>query len=439
VSPRRRVVILGAAGRDFHVFNTVFREDPRSEVVAFTAAQIPGIAGRRYPAALAGANYPGGIPILPEESFPALAPDEVVFAYSDVTHAQVMHLASRALAAGADFRLCGPRATMLESRLPVVAVCAVRTGCGKSLVSREVAAFFRARGARVAVIRHPMPYGDLASQAVQRFASLPDLDAAACTLEEREEYEPHIAAGGVVFSGVDMARVLAAAEAEADIVLWDGGNNDFPFLRPDLLLVLADARRPGHESGYHPGEATLRMADVVLVAKADTVPADALARHVAALRSLNPAAPILPFASRPLLDDPAAVAGKRVLAIEDGPSLTHGGLPDGVAAAAARAAGAAEILDPRPFAAPRLAGLFVAYPHIGCALPAMGYAPEDLSAIAETIRASGADVVLSGTPADLARLIACRTPILRVRTGFADLGPPGLSAVLIGFAQRSGR
>jgi len=318
VSPRRRVVILGAAGRDFHVFNTVFRDDPRSEVVAFTAAQIPGIAGRRYPAALAGANYPGGIPILPEESFPALAPDEVVFAYSDVTHAEVMHLASRALAAGADFRLCGPRATMLESRLPVVAVCAVRTGCGKSLVSREVAAFFRARGARVAVIRHPMPYGDLASQAVQRFASLPDLDAAACTLEEREEYEPHIVAGGVVFSGVDMARVLAAAEAEADIVLWDGGNNDFPFLRPDLLLVLADARRPGHESGYHPGEATLRMADVVLVAKADTVPADALARHVAALRSLNPAAPILPFASWPLAAGRSGGVGRQARAGDRG-------------------------------------------------------------------------------------------------------------------------
>jgi predicted GTPase len=433
---RRRVVILGAAGRDFHVFNTVFRDDAASEVVAFTAAQIPGIAGRRYPAALAGALYPDGIAILAEESLGTLSADEVVFAYSDVTHAQVMHLASQALAGGADFRLCGPKATMLASRLPVVAVCAVRTGCGKSLVSREVAAFFRARGARVAVIRHPMPYGDLAAQAAQRFAALADLDAAGCTVEEREEYEPHVAAGGVVFSGVDMAQVLAAAEAEADLILWDGGNNDFPFIRPDLLLVLADARRPGHESAYHPGEATLRMADVVLVAKADAAPTDALARHIAALRALNPAAPILPFASRPLLDDPASLAGRRVLAIEDGPSLTHGGLPDGVAVAAALGAGAAEILDPRPFAAPRFAALFAAHPHIGRALPAMGYAPEDLTAIAATIAASGADVVLSGTPADLARLVASPVPILRVRTDFADLASPGLRGVLAAFAAK---
>lgn len=436
MSARRRVVILGAAGRDFHVFNTVFRENPGSEVVAFTAAQIPGIAGRRYPASLAGALYPEGIPILPEPSLATLDADEVVFAYSDVTHEHVMRLASRALASGADFRLCGPRATMLRSRLPVVAVCAVRTGCGKSLVSREVAAFFRARGARVAVIRHPMPYGELAAQAVQRFATLADIDAAACTVEEREEYEPHIAAGGVAFSGVDMARVLAAAEAEADVILWDGGNNDFPFLRPDLLLVLADARRPGHESSHHPGEATLRMADAVLVAKADTVPADALERHVAALRALNADAPILPFASRPLLDDAASIAGKRVLAIEDGPSLTHGGLPDGVAVAAGIAAGAGEILQPRDFAAPRIAALFDAHPHIGRALPAMGYAPEDLSAIADTVAASGADVVLSGTPADLGRLIACRVPIMRVRTAYADLGAPGLSSLLATFAAR---
>jgi predicted GTPase len=440
---RRRIVILGAAGRDFHVFNTVFRDDPGSEVVAFTAAQIPGIAGRRYPPALAGALYPGGIPILPEEPLAStlrdLAADEVVFAYSDVSHAHVMHVASQALAAGTDVRLCGPRATMLHSRLPVVAVCAVRTGCGKSLVAREAAAFFRSRGSRVAVVRHPMPYGDLASQAVQRFGALGDLDAAGCTVEEREEYEPHIAAGGVVFSGADMARVLAAAEAEADLILWDGGNNDFPFLRPDLLLVLADARRPGHESAYHPGEATLRMADAVLVAKADTVPADALARHMAALRALNPGAPILPFASRPVLDDPASVAGRRVLAIEDGPSLTHGGLPDGIAVAAAAGAGAAEILDPRAFASPRLAGLLAAQPHIGRALPAMGYAPDDLIAIADTIAASGADVVLSGTPADLARLIASPVPILRVRTAFADLASPGLSKVLADFAAGVGR
>ncbi|MCS6932310.1 MAG: hypothetical protein NZM27_08890 [Acetobacteraceae bacterium] len=327
---------------------------------------------------------------------------------------------------------------MLDSRRPVVAVCAVRTGCGKSLVSREVAAFFRARGARVAVIRHPMPYGDLASQAAQRFATPADLDAARCTVEEREEYEPHIAAGGVVFSGVDMARVLAAAEAEADLLLWNGGNNDFPFLRPGLLLVLADARRPGHESAYHPGEATLRMADAVLLAKADTVAPEALARHTAALRALAPAAPVLPFASRPVLDDPAAVAGRRVLVIEDGPSLTHGGLPDGAAFAAARAAGAAEILDPRRFAAPRIAAVLAAHPHVGRALPAMGYAPEDLAAIAETIAASGADVVLSGTPADLSRLIASPVPMLRVRTAYADLSAPGLPGLLAGFAARAG-
>jgi len=439
VTARRRVLILGAAGRDFHDYNLVFRDDPATEVVAFTAAQIPGIAGRRYPPELAGPLYPAGIPIRDEAELPDIlrdGVDGVVFAYSDVSHAHVMRRASIALAGGADFELLGPRRTMLPSRLPVIAVCAVRTGCGKSQTTRYLAAHLRARGLRVGVVRHPMPYGDLARQAVQRFAVLADLDAADCTVEEREEYEPHIAAGGVVHVGVDTARVLAQLERESDIILWDGGNNDFPFIRPDLLVVLADALRPGHVEGWHPGEAVLRMADIVLAAKANAAPAEDVQQVIEAARRLNPSAAILRAGSRVTLENPVAVQGRRVLVVEDGPTLTHGGMPDGAGYAAALAAGAAEIVDPRRAAAPSIAAVFAAFPHLGPVLPAMGYDAAQLHDMRETIARSGADLVVSATPADLARLIALDLPIIRARYDYEELDTPGLAARLDAFLER---
>ncbi|MBX6376040.1 MAG: GTPase, partial [Acetobacteraceae bacterium] len=397
---RTRVVIMGAAGRDFHDFNTVYRGDAGSEVVAFTAAQIPGIAGRRYPPELAGPLYPTGIPILEEAELPRLIREaqvrEVVFAYSDVAHEEVMHRASTALAAGADFLLLGPERTMLRAPVPVIAVCAVRTGCGKSQVTRWLSARLRARGLRAGVVRHPMPYGDLARQAVQRFARPEDLDAADCTLEEHEEYEPHIALGNTVYAGVDYARVLEVAAKEQDLLLWDGGNNDFPFFRPDLLVVLADALRPGQEASHHPGETVLCMADVVVVAKANAAPEADVRRVARAVRARNPTAPVLRGASVVRLDDPAAVRGRRVLVVEDGPTLTHGGMPHGAGYAAARAAGAAEIVDPRASATPEIAAVFAAWPHLGPVLPAMGYDAAQLRGLAQTIARSTAEVVVSG-------------------------------------------
>ena len=364
-SRRRRVVILGAAGRDFHNFNTVYRDDLSAEVVAFTAAQIPGISGRRYPPELSGRGYPNGIPIVAEVGLEALiserSVDEVVFAYSDVRHDEVMHLASRSLAGGPGFALLGPERTMLRAAVPVIAVSAVRTGCGKSQVPRYLAKRLRGRGLRVVVIRHPMPYGDLAAARVQRFAARRDLDAAACTIEEREEYEPHLAAGNVVFAGVDYGEIVARAQGEADLILWDGGNNDFPFLRPDLHIVLVDALRPGHETSYHPGEAVLRMADIVLVAKADAAPAG-VARIAESVRAANARARLVRGGSPVTLDDAAAVRGKRVIAVEDGPTVTHGGMPHGAAWAAAREAGAASIVNPRPWAAPDIAPIYARYP-----------------------------------------------------------------------------
>ncbi len=439
---RRRVVIMGAAGRDFHNFNTVFRDDPRSEVVSFTAAQIPGIARRIYPPALAGALYPAGIPIHDEADLPRMIRDDgvdtVVFAYSDVAHVDVMHRASTALAAGADFLLLGPRRTMLPSRLPVIAICAVRTGCGKSQTSRWVAARLRERGLRVGVLRHPMPYGDLARQATQRFATLADLDTANCTIEEREEYEPHIVAGSVVHVGVDTARVLAQAEAESDLLLWDGGNNDFPFLRPDLLIVLVDPLRPGHESTYHPGEAVLRMADIVLVAKTNAAPAENVRRVVDAARVLNPTAAVILAASEVTLDDAAAVHGRRVIVVEDGPTLTHGGMPHGAGYAAALAAGAAEIVDPRLSATPDVAAIFSAFPHIGPVLPAMGYDAAQRRGLAETIARSTAELVVSATPADLQRVIGQARPVIRARYAFAEAEAPGLGNAVEAFLLQRG-
>jgi predicted GTPase len=437
VARPRRVLILGAAGRDFHNFNVVYRDDPATRVVAFTAAQIPGIAGRRYPASLAGDLYPDGIPIEDESELEdicrAEGVDEVVFAYSDVPHEQVMHLASRALAAGADFTLLGPRRTMLTSKRPVIAVTAVRTGCGKSQIARWLSRYLRSRGKRVAVLRHPMPYGDLAAERVQRFAAMADLDRAGVTAEEREEYEPHIAAGNIVFAGVDYAAILAAAESEADIVVWDGGNNDFPFIRPDLQIAVADALRPAQVTTHHPGETVARMADILIVNKIDAaVPADvdALTQR---LRAVNQRAPIVHAASPVRLDDPAAVRGRRVLVVEDGPTLTHGGMAYGAGFVAARAAGAAEIVDPRPAAAAEIRRVYEGYPHIGPVLPAVGYSRAQLAALEATINAAAADVVVVATPIDLARLVRINAPAVRARYEFADAGTPTLGSLIDGF------
>lgn len=439
---RTRVVILGAAGRDFHNFNVVYRDNPAYEVVAFTAAQISNIAGRRYPRELAGELYPQGIPIIKERSLEMFRGrhrfDQVVFAYSDVTHEQVMHLASRALALGADFGLLGPARTMLKAGVPVIAVSAVRTGCGKSQTARWLSVFLRRRGLRVAVIRHPMPYGDLARQAVQRFSTRADIDAAECTIEEREEYEPHLAAGNVVYAGVDYARVLALAQSSADVILWDGGNNDFPFIKPDLHIVLVDSLRPGHETTHHPGEAVLRMADAVVVAKSDAVAAADVRRIIQNVRSINARAPIVCAGSPVSLDDEAAVTGRRVLVIEDGPTTTHGGMSHGAGHAAALRARAAEIVNPRLFAAPEIAAVYAAHPHLGAVLPAMGYTADQLAALVQTINATPADVVVSATPIDLAALISVNKPIVRARYEFADLEDPGLAGLVEDYLQRSG-
>lgn len=428
---QRRVVVLGAAGRDFHCFNVAYRDDPSTRVVAFTATQIPGIEGRRYPAALCGDAYPDGIPIEPESQLEAICAresvDEVVFAYSDVPHAHVMHLASRALACGADFALLGPARTMLRSRLPVIAVSAVRTGCGKSQVARWIAARVAARGVRCASLRHPMPYGDLLAARVQRFATRADLDAAHCTAEEREEYEPYLEMGATVFAGVDYARVLAAAEGEARLVVWDGGNNDFPFVRPDLHVVLVDALRPDQLATHHPGEATLRMADVVVVNKADAAAAADVQRAVDGVRALLPGVPIVRAASPVRLDDPGAVRGRRVLVVEDGPTITHGGMPYGAGWVAASAAGAGGFVDPRASAAPAIADVFAQYPHIGRVLPAMAYGDAQREALRETIERSAAEVVVSGTPIDLAALLALTKPVVRARYQFEELDEPGLA------------
>ncbi len=439
---RVRTAIMGAAGRDFHNFNTVYRDDAASEVVAFTATQIPGITGRLYPPSLAGPLYPDGIPIVDEEDLEALcrreAVERVVFAYSDVSHATVMRAASRAQASGADFVLLGPARTMLPARVPVIAISAVRTGCGKSQVSRWLSSRLAERGQRVAVIRHPMPYGDLEAQAVQRFATGADLDAADCTVEEREEYEPHLAEGHVVFAGVDYARIVAAAEDEADLILWEGGNNDFPFVRPGLHLVLVDPLRPGHETAYHPGEAVLRMADIVVIAKTDAASKAAVAEVAASARVLARQADIVAGASPTTIDRPEAVAGRRVLVVEDGPTITHGGMPHGAGFAAVRDAGAAEIVDPRPVAAPSIAAAYAKYPHIGPVLPALGYGAEQLAHLEQTIAAADIDTVVVATPIDLAALIRIDRPVARVRYAFDEPGEPRLMALVDGWLAGTG-
>jgi predicted GTPase len=432
---RTRVLIAGAAGRDFHNFNVVHRGRDDCEVVAFTATQIPNIDGRVYPAALAGERYPDGIPIVPEADLERLVRerevDEVVFAYSDVTHEHVMHLGSRALASGASFRLLSPEETMLPSSKPVVAVCAVRTGSGKSQTTRHIARILHESGKRVAVLRHPMPYGDLTRQAVQRFARYEDLDAADCTIEEREEYEPHLAEGNLVFAGIDYAAILEAAEVEADAILWDGGNNDTPFIRPDLHVVLVDPHRPGHELRYHPGETNLRMAHVCVVNKVDSAPPEGVLAVLESIRTHNPEAQVVRAASPFVVEgDADEIRGKRVLAIEDGPTLTHGEMTYGAAVLAAEAHGAAELVDPRPFAVGSIARTFDEYPHMGRLLPAMGYGRTQMEELRETIARSDADLVLIGTPIDLRRVIELDKPALRVTYRLEEIGDPTLASVL---------
>jgi predicted GTPase len=442
-SKRLRLVIMGAAGRDFHNFNVVYRDDPGVEVVAFTAAQIPGIAQRRYPASLAGPLYPEGIPVVEEPELEGIireqGVDRVVFAYSDVTHAHVMHIASRVLAAGADFLLLGPGRTMLPSRLPVIAVSAVRTGCGKSQTARYLSRLLRQQDLRVGVIRHPMPYGNLERQAVQRFASRTDLEGSGCTIEEREEYEPHLAVGNTVYAGVDYARILVLAEAECDVIVWDGGNNDFPFLRPSLHIVLVDPLRPGHETSHHPGEAVLRMADIIVAAKCDSAFDADVERVIAAARRINPAAAVVRAASPISLDDPGAVRGRRVLVVEDGPTTTHGGMPWGAGYLAAKRAGAAAIVDPREWAAADIAAAYEAYPHIGPVLPALGYSVAQIAALRETIERAAADIVVAATPMDLAALLRVEKPVVRARYQFAETGEPTLAGLVSGFLDRTVR
>jgi predicted GTPase len=436
---RRRIVIVGAAGRDFHNFNVVYRNDPTANVVAFTAAQIPGVAGRRYPRPLAGDLYPEGIEIVAEAELERLCAvhhvDQVVFAYSDVPHEYVMHVASRTLATGADFVLLGPNRTMLNSKLPVIAVTAVRTGCGKSAVARWLSRHLRDRGKRVAVLRHPMPYGDLARERAQRFASLSDLEMNHCTIEEREEYEPHIAAGNTVFAGVDYTDILQMAEQEAEVIIWDGGNNDFPFVRPDLQITVADALRPHQVTTHHPGEAVARMADVFVINKVNSAPTIDVAVLTGALRAVNPGAPIVLAASPIRLDDPAAVKGRRVLVIEDGPTITHGGMRYGAGYLAAVEAGAL-VVDPRPWATGALNDVFATYPHIGSVLPALGYQKAQLDILESTINSADVDLVIIATPADLTRLLHIEKKTIRARYEFAEAGTPTLSEIVDEFLDR---
>lgn len=415
---RRRVIIMGAAGRDFHDFNVFYRDNPEYEVVAFTATQIPGIEDRTYPPELSGKLYPDGIPIRPEGELEELVHanevHEVVFAYSDVSHEYVMHMASRALAAGATFTLLGPRETMLEARgVPVIAVCATRTGAGKSQTTRFIARALRAQGKRVVAVRHPMPYGNLNRQRVQRFARYEDLAAADCTIEEREEYEPHIAQGCVVYAGVDYEAILREAEKEADVILWDGGNNDLPFYAPDLFITVADPLRVGNETRYHPGEANLRAADVVVINKVDSATPEEVATLVDNIVSANKTATIIKAKSTITVEGGAAnLAGKRVLVVEDGPSLTHGEMGFGAGVVAANRAGAI-LVDPRPWASGSIAGVFKKFPHIGALVPAMGYSPQQRDELEQTINASDAEVVLIATPIDLRKVCRIDKPAVR--------------------------
>jgi predicted GTPase len=430
---RRRVIIMGAAGRDFHNFNVFFRDDPSYDVVAFTATQIPGIADRKYPSELAGSLYPEGIPIYPEPKLEQLISDlnvdEVVFSYSDVSHETVMHDASRALAAGATFTLLGPKDTTLKSSVPVVAACAVRTGAGKSQTTRAIARALRRMGKKVVVVRHPMPYGDLVEQRVQRFETYDDLLAAGCTIEEREEYEPHLVQGSVVYAGVDYEEILRHAEKEADVVLWDGGNNDLPFFEPDVFVTVADPLRVGHETKYHPGEANLRRADVVVINKIDSASDADIAQLRSTIASLNPTAEIVMARSKVIIEKNQDITGMRVLVVEDGPSLTHGEMGYGAGVVAARRAGAT-LVDPRPWAVGSIKGVFENFPHMGALLPAMGYSEEQRKELEQTINASDADLVLIASPVDLRKVCNITKPAARVFYELEEVGMPTLGSLL---------
>ncbi|MEW6229495.1 MAG: cyclic 2,3-diphosphoglycerate synthase [Bacillota bacterium] len=432
---KTRVVIMGAAGRDFHNFNTFFRDNDEYEVVAFTATQIPNIEGRCYPPDLAGRSYPNGIPIQPEEELPSLIErdgvDQVVFAYSDVSHLDVMHKASIALSKGPDFRLMGPGTTMLESKVPVISVTAVRTGVGKSQTTRRVTDIMKKHGKKAVIVRHPMPYGDLIKQRVQRFATFEDLDRYDTTIEEREEYEPHIARGFVVYAGVDYGAILKEAEKEAEVILWDGGNNDLPFYRPDLQITLADPHRPGHETSFHPGEANLRMADVVILNKVDTARPEDVERVESTVKRVNPRATIIRAASPLTLEQGEMVRGKRALVVEDGPTLTHGGMTYGAGVIAARRHGAAELVDPEPYAVGSVKDALKKYPSLEPLLPAMGYGREQMRELQESINRTPADVVIIGTPIDLRRVINITKPALRVRYELEEIGRPNVEDVIV--------
>ncbi|MCI0515490.1 cyclic 2,3-diphosphoglycerate synthase [candidate division KSB1 bacterium] len=430
----KKVMIMGAAGRDFHNFNVYFRDNPAYQVVAFTATQIPDIDGRKYPADLAGKLYPNGIEIESETELVTLIQkhqiDEVYFSYSDIRHEFVMHQASKVIAAGASFVLLGTRATMLTSKVPVIAICAVRTGCGKSQTTRRVSQILKEMGKKVVAIRHPMPYGDLSAQRVQRFASLADLDLHQCTIEEREEYEPHIVMGNVIYAGVDYGDILAAAEKEADVILWDGGNNDFSFYRPNLLITVVDPLRPGHEMSYHPGEVNARLADVVVINKEEVASLSDIEQVRANIKTLNPKATIVDAASPLFIENPELIDGKRVLVVEDGPTLTHGEMKYGAGVVAAEKYGAREIIDPRAWVSGSIKATFEKYPGIGRLLPAMGYGNKQIADLEETIDAIPADAVIIATPIDLTRIIKINKPTVRVQYELQEIGRPTLTDVL---------
>jgi len=439
---RKRLLIMGAAGRDFHNFLVCFRDDPSVEVVAFTAAQIPGIADRLYPAELAGPLYPDGIPILPEESLEKLikeaAVDQVVFAYSDLSHLEVMHKASRVLAAGADFMLLGPNRTMLRTKVPSISVCAVRTGCGKSGVIERIGEILNLAGIHAVVLRHPMPYSELARKRVERYQTFQDLDSGTCTLEEREEYEHLVRRGIVVYAGVDYSEILREAEKEAQVILWDGGNNDFPFILTDLEITLLDPHRPGHETAYHPGEVNLLRAHLLIVNKVDTAPPKAVQQVLNSAKSMNPGARLIQTASRILVEDGESIRGKQVLVVEDGPTVTHGNMGYGAGVLAARGHGAKALVDPRPYAQGSLREVFRTYPHLEKVLPAQGYFPEQLRDLEATIEATPCDLVLVATPIDLSRLIKISRPVARVTYRVEEVGPPTLEMVIKEFLREKG-
>ncbi|HDL60087.1 MAG TPA: GTPase [candidate division WOR-3 bacterium] len=434
---KKKVIIMGAAGRDFHNFNVYFRNNEEFEVIAFTATQIPNIEGRKYPKELAGKLYPDGIPIYPEDELENLIKkhnvDLVVFAYSDVSHEYVMHRASRAMAAGANFMLMGADSTMLKSRKPVIAVCAVRTGSGKSQTTRRVAEILKKLGKKTVVIRHPMPYGDLTKQIVQRFETFEDLDKHNCTIEEREEYEPHLERGNIVYAGVDYGKILEQAEEEADVILWDGGNNDMPFYKPDLLIVVADPHRPYHEITYHPGETNLRMADVIVINKVETAYPEDIETVRENARASNPDAIILEAASPIFVENSEQIKGKRVLVVEDGPTLTHGEMSYGAGVVAAEKYGARELVDPRPYAAGSIKSTYEKYQQIGALLPAMGYSKEQLQELEETINKTPADLVVVATPINLGKILNLNKPYVRVKYELQEIGRPTLQDIIVKF------